>query len=93
MEFDYRKLRKRIRERFETEEAFARALGLTNAALSRKLRNEGDFTRTQIIKAAALLDIDEIWIPKYFFVEKVQKSELFVEYMAQGARRRPRYVH
>ena len=93
MEFDYRKLRRRIRERFETEEEFARALGLTKAALSRKLRNEGDFTRGQMIRAASLLGIEAMSIPEYFFVEKVQKNELHVECLRGGAQSRSGYIH
>ena len=93
MEFDYRKLRERIRERFETEEEFAKALGLTNVALSRKLRNEGDFTRGQMIRAASLLKIDAVSLPEYFFVERVQKSELHVESLRRGARPRSGYIH
>ena len=93
MEFDYEMLRSRIRERFLTEENFAREMRMPIVSLRQKLRNEGDFTRTQIIKAAALLDIDAIWIPKYFFVERVQKNELFVECMHRDAKRRSGYVH
>ena len=93
MEFDYRKLCKRIEERFESEENFARALGLSNAVLSRKLRNEGDFTMGQMLRAAALLNIEAVSIPEYFFVEKVQKNELYVECLRRGAQPRSRYMH
>ena len=93
MEFDYRKLRRRIRETFETEDEFAKALGLTNAALSRKLRNEGDFTMGQMIRAASLLKIEAPSIPEYFFVEKVQKNELHVECPRRGAKPRSGYIH
>ena len=93
MEFDYRKLRQRIREQFETEEEFARALGITNVALSRKLRNEGDFTRGQMVRAAALLGLEAMSIPEYFFVEKVQKNEFYVEYPRRGGKSRSGYIH
>lgn len=93
MEFDYRKLRKRIRERFKTEDEFAKALGLTNTALSRKLRNDGDFTRGQMIRAASLLKIEAKSIPEYFFVEKVQKNELHVEGLRRGTQHRSGYIH
>ena len=93
MEFDYRKLCARIGERFESEESFARALGLSNAVLARKLRNEGDFTIGQMIRAAALLNIDAASIPEYFFVEKVQKNEFCVECLRRGAQVRSRYMH
>ena len=93
MEFDYTLLRKRMRERYISEADFARDMGISPASLRQKLRNEGDFSMRQMRKAAKLLDIDARSIPTYFFVEKVQKDELFVGYMANGAQRRSRYIH
>ena len=93
MEFEYGMLRERIQQRFATQEDFARALGITEASLSRKLQNEGDFTRKQMIRASRLLSIDALSIPEYFFVEKVQKDELFVERQQRGSKLHTRYVH
>ena len=92
MEFDYTLLRRRMRERYASEADFARDLGISPASLRQKLRNEGDFSMGQMRKTAKLLDIDAQSIPKYFFVEKVHKSELFVGCLTKGARR-ARYVH
>ncbi len=75
MDFDYGKLRGRIRERFKTERTFAAAMGIGRVSLSQKLNNENDFTRNQMLKAADLLEISPDDIPEYFFTQKVQKHE------------------
>lgn len=75
MEFEYSKLRGRIRERFKTEGNFAAAMGIGRVSLSQKLNNEGDFTRNQMLKAAELLGIESKDIPEYFFTAEVQKHE------------------
>ena len=92
MEFDYRLLRRRIREKYGTEEDFAKGMHISTASLRRKFRNEGDFTMGQMLKAMELLDIDASSIPKYFFVEKVQKNEFCVECRQRGMRSRRRYL-
>ena len=84
MEFDYRMLRGKIREKYGTEEDFAKDMHISSASLRHKFRNEGDFTMGQMLKAAELLGIDAMSIPKYFFVEKVQKNEFHVECAGKG---------
>lgn len=76
MEFDYCRLRGKIREKYSTERAFAEKLGLGRTSLSQKLNGEVDFTQGQIHKAAQLLGIEPREISSYFFTEKVQKHEL-----------------
>ena len=93
MEFDYRMLRGRIREKYGTEEDFAREMRMSAASLRQKFRNEGDFTMGQMLKAAQLLGIDAVSIPKYFFVERVQKNEFFAECQRRGTQARTRYLH
>lgn len=75
MSFDYSKLRGRIREKYGTEQKFAAAMGIGRVTLSSKLNNESDFTRKQILRAAAALDLDVTQIPEYFFTAEVQKGE------------------
>ena len=87
MEFDYSMLQRRIQEKYATDASFAREMGIPSASLRKKLRNQGDFTRGQMLKAAALLEIEPLAIPKYFFVERVQKSELSVGYIHGRVRR------
>lgn len=75
MEFEYGKLRGRIREKFKTETSFATAMGMGRVSMSQKLNNESDFTQKQILKAARLLEIESREIPDYFYCLKVQKHE------------------
>ena len=65
--FDYSKLRGRIKEIFEFEVTFAKALGMSKTSLSMKLNGKGDFTQSEIMKACNLLDIPNEEINVYFF--------------------------
>ncbi len=62
-----RKLRGRIRECYETQEAFAKALNVSPATLSKKLMGKTEWDRQEIEEACALLDIPAEEIPTYFF--------------------------
>ena len=58
----YAKLRGRIREKFGTQECFAKAINLNNATLSLKLNEKTQWKREEILLACKKLDIavDEI---------------------------------
>lgn len=73
-EFDYSKLRGKIKEVFGTEGNFAKALLLSSTALSQKLNNVVPFTQHEINRACDLLGIPLEFIPVYFFTEKVKSS-------------------
>jgi len=73
--FDYSKLRGRIREKFNTQEAFAKAMGFSSTTLSDKLNNKVQWTQKEIDRAVELLEISKEEIPIYFFTEKVQEAE------------------
>lgn len=74
--FDYRKLKGKIKEVFETQKAFAKALGIGRVSLSQRLNNLLDFSQEEIKTACELLHISSDEIPVYFFTTKVQKQEL-----------------
>lgn len=74
MEYDYSKLKGRVIERFDTQEAFARNIGMSPAGLSAKLRNLTGFTQDEICDACLALGIPARQISQYFFTHKVQKS-------------------
>ena len=76
MAFDYSKLRGRIVERFGTQEAFAKALGMSTKTLSSKMRNKIYFRQDEINRALDLLGIDFSEAREYFFTPKVQQVEL-----------------
>ena len=72
MEYDYNELNVIITEKFQTNRAFALAIGLSERSLSLKLNNEVPFKQPQIDKAAEVLNLKPEQIPKYFFKKKVQ---------------------
>jgi transcriptional regulator with XRE-family HTH domain len=76
MVFDYRKLKGRIREIFNTQSAFAEAMGMSTTSLSAKLNNKIEFSQKEIDKASDLLKIKKEEIPIYFFTPEVQEPEL-----------------
>ena len=76
VKFDYSKLKGRIREIFDTQSAFAEAMGMSTTSLSAKLNNKIEFGQKEIDKASDLLKIKKEEIPIYFFTPEVQESEL-----------------
>lgn len=71
MAYDYRKLLGKIKEVFGTQAAFARALDISERALSLKLTGKRMWSQPLITKAAELLGISKVEIAEYFFVTKV----------------------
>lgn len=68
-EFDYGKLRGKIRE-FGTQEKFAEAIGISAVTLSERLNNKSQFTQKEINKSVDVLKISAEEIPTYFFCRK-----------------------
>ena len=58
--FDYSKLRGKIREKFGTQEALAKAMGFSTATLSDKLNNKVQWNQKEIDKAVELLEISKV---------------------------------
>lgn len=73
--FDNRRLRGRIVEKFGSQTAFAKAMGLSERSISLKINGNRDFSSAEIAKMVKLLKIDEHDIADYFFKEKVQMIE------------------
>lgn len=73
MEFDYSKLRGKIREVFSTQEQYANSMDLSETSITNKLNNNSYFTQAEIIKSIDLLKIDVNEIGAYFFTLKVEK--------------------
>lgn len=69
--FDYSKLRGRIKEKYNTQDEFASAIGLGRVSLSKRLNNQLDFSQGEIKTAAVALGIEASEIPAYFFTLKV----------------------
>lgn len=73
--FNFEKLRRKIRGKYDRMRDFATDLGLDSTTLSKKLNNVTDFTATEILLASKLLDIQKKEVDKYFFEEKVRETE------------------
>ena len=75
IEFDFSKLRGRIKEIYGTQTAFAIAMLMNEATLSNKLNNNVEFSPKEIIRACLLLSIKLEEVNIYFFTLKVQETE------------------
>lgn len=69
-EFDFNKLKGRIKEKVNTQENFAKELNISVPSLIKKLNNKSQFTQTEINKARTILDIPDNDLNIYFFSEK-----------------------
>ena len=74
MEFAYDKLRGLIKEKFGTQDEFAKSLGMSRTSLNLKLNNASEFSQKEIIRAANLLGITLSEVDEYFFTLKVKIS-------------------
>lgn len=72
MSFEYSKLRGKIKEVFNTQEAFAEAMEMSTTSISAKLNNKVAWSQKEIDKASEVLSIPKDKIPIYFFTPKVQ---------------------
>ena len=72
MAFNYNKLRGKIVEVFGTQDNFAKKLGISTNALSRKLNNKISLSQKEVIQWAELLCICEKDYKAYFFTVEVQ---------------------
>ena len=71
LNFDYSKLKGRIKEICNTQDALAEKIGLGRVTLSQRLNNLSFFSQEEIMKICKALLIDPADIPIYFFAEKV----------------------
>ena len=74
MEFDYKKPKGRIIEKFGKQSALAKAIGMSEHSMSVKLNGKKYFTQTEIRKISDCLDIPLLETGDYFFTPKVQTA-------------------
>lgn len=72
--YDYRKLRGRIKEKFDTQSEFSKKLGLSEVSVSNKLNNIVDWGQEEMEKAIDILEIPISDIHAYFFTHDVEKN-------------------
>lgn len=71
MKWNYAKLRGRIKEIFGTQEAFAKAIGISSVSLSQRLNNVLEFTQEEIFISCEVLNIPLTDMMSYFFTKIV----------------------
>lgn len=67
--YNHNKLRGKIKEVFGSEYVFAKKIGLSQTTFSSKLNNKVDFTRSEMIKIAELLKINQNEFYDLFFLK------------------------
>ena len=75
-EYNYSKLKGKIREIYETHEVFAKVIGISTVSLSKKLNNLVDWKQEEIEKTVNALGIAPEDICVYFFTKKVEKNSI-----------------
>ena len=72
--FDYKMLKLKIKEVYDTQEAFADAMDMGYTALNFRLNNKVEWKAPEIAKACELLHIPLNDAHFYFFTLKVEKN-------------------
>ena len=69
--FEYKKLKGKIKEVYDTQAAVGEAMVMSRSALSQRLNGETQWTPVEIVKACGLLEIPIADAHLYFFALKV----------------------
>ena len=69
--FNYSALEGKIKQYYDTQDNFAKAIPMARSTLNQKLQGKVDFTSKNIYTIANLLNISQEDIGKYFFTLKV----------------------
>ena len=69
---DYKRLKLKIKEVFDTQEAFAEAMGMSKTALSQRLNGSVEWKASEMAKACDLLHIPLVDMWLFFYVPQVQ---------------------
>lgn len=71
MNYDYRKLKGKIKEKFGTQEAFAKAIGMGLSTINLKLNNNAEWSQEEMKATMIALNEPITNIPAYFFIHLV----------------------
>lgn len=74
MEYNYDKLKGRVKEIFDTQENFANAINISTTSLNYKLNNKKKWTQNEIYNSILVLQIPNNEIINYFFTKKVEQN-------------------
>lgn len=73
-QYDYNKLKGRIKEYFSTQSKLAKILGISETSLSYKLNNRSVFDQNQIQNIIKIFNLTPQETIDYFFTLKVDKK-------------------
>ena len=65
--YDFKMLKLKIKEVYDTQEDFAKALGMSKTSLNLRLNNGVDWKMDEVKNICTLLDIPFSDVPRYFF--------------------------
>lgn len=71
MSYDYSKLKGKIKEKYETRDRFAKALGIGLSTLSLKLNNKAEWSQEEMRITLQLLGETPDSIDAYFFAHDI----------------------
>lgn len=71
---DYKRLKLKIKEVFDTQGAFSKAMGMSKTALSQRLNGSVEWKGSEISRACELLHVPVADTHLYFFTQKVQNT-------------------
>ena len=77
MNFNYEKLRRRIREKMRSDTVFAKRLGISKTSLSLRLNNQIHFSQRDIYKSMRILQISPEELGVYFFDKEKDQEYWF----------------
>lgn len=96
MQYNYDKLKGRIKEIFDTQENFANAINISSASVNYKLNNKKNFTQNEIFNSIKVLKLKEENIQEYFFTRKVEKNSINInkeeEYKMEEMRKKVKEI-
>lgn len=74
MDFDYIRLRERIREKLGSDMVFATRLGISKTSLSLRLNNQIHFSQRDIYNSMRILQISPEEVGMYFFDKQPERE-------------------
>ena len=75
MEFDFSKLKGRIKEKGYTQENVAKRLNVSVSTFNLKINGNAFFTQEELYEMSNMLEIPKEDFYNYFFTQKVEKTK------------------
>lgn len=73
--YNYDLLLKKMKEKRYSQESLAPAINMSRTSLNQKLNSKSNFTQSEILRMAKILDIPNDDVGEYFFTAFVRKTE------------------